>query len=186
MLMTIEKVKEHITTDLSDQQLEEKLAALELSIRKRTNNNFMVRGIRTFADAFDKSFECRSVDNFRVGDTVQISVSDFMDGQLCTIASIDGNKITVNEEVYHEDNVMLTKVVYPLDVQLGAVEILKWKLKNAAAASGDKSAMAVQSETISRHSVTYAQDASEADLDTEFGCPKKYTAFLKDYRKMRF
>ena len=186
MLLTVEELRQYITTEETDQVLEARLQALELLLRRYTNNNFMVRNIRTFADAFDKSFECRNASNFAVGDTVQISVSDFMDGQLCTIASIDGNKITVNEPVYHEDNVMLTKVVYPLDVKLGAVEMLKWKLKNAAAASGDKSAMPVQSETISRHSVTYAQDASEADLDTEFGVPKKYVAFLKGYKKARF
>lgn len=186
MLLTVEELRTYITTEETDQVLEARLQALELSIRKYTNNNFMVRGIRTFADAFDKSFECRIVENFRIGDTVQISVSDYMDGQLCTIAAIDGNKITVNEPVYHEDNVMLTKVVYPLDVKLGAVEMLKWKLKNAAAASGDKSAMPVASETISRHSVTYATDATEADLDTEFGVPKKYVAFLKAYKKARF
>ena len=186
MLLTVEELRRYITTEETDQVLEAKLQALELSIRKYTNNNFMVRGIRTFADAFDKSFECRSVDNFAVGDTVQISMSDYMDGQLCTIAAIEDKTITVNEPLYREDEVILTKVFYPLDVKMGAVEILKWKLKNAAAASGDKSAMPVQSETISRHSVTYAQDASEADLDTEFGVPRKYIAFLKAYKKARF
>lgn len=186
MLMTTAKARTYITTDLSDDQLAERLAAIELTIRKRTNNNFMVRGIRTFADVLGDSFECRDASKFKVGDTLQISVSDFMEGQLCTISAINGNKITVNEDVCDEDSVMLTKVAYPLDVQLGAIEILKWKLKNAAAASGDKKAMPVQSETISRHSVTYAQDASEADLDTEFGVPKKYVAFLKAYQKARF
>lgn len=186
MIISVEELKNYITTEETDQVLEARLQALELSIRRYTNNNFMVRSIRTFADAFDKSFECRNASNFKVGDTVQISVSDFMDGQLCTIAEIEGNEITVNEPVYREDNVMLTKVEYPLDVKLGAVEMLKWKLKNAAAASGDKSAMPVQSETISRHSVTYATDATEADLDTEFGVPKKYVAFLKAYKKARF
>jgi hypothetical protein len=186
MLLTVEELRQYITTEETDQVLEARLQALELSIRRYTNNNFMFRGIRTFADAFDHAFECRNASNFAVGDTVQVSMSDYMDGQLCTIAAIEGNTITVNEPVYHEDEVILTKVLYPLDVKLGAVEILKWKLKNAAAASGDKSAMPVQSETISRHSVTYAQDASEADIDSEFGVPKKYVAFLKGYKKARF
>lgn len=186
MLLTVEELRTYITTEETDQVLEARLQALELSIRKYTNNNFMVRGIRTFADAFGNTFECRNASNFKVGNTLQVSLSDYMDGQLCTIAAIDGNIITVNEDVYHEDEIMLTKVEYPMDVKLGAVEILKWKLKNAAAASGDKSAMPVQSETISRHSVTYAQDASEADIDTEFGVPKKYVAFLKGYKKARF
>ena len=186
MLMTVEDLRKYITTEETDEVLAAKLSALELTIRKYTNNNFMVRGIRTAADAFNKTFTCKTVDNFKVGDTVQVSMSDFMDGQLCTIAKIEGNTITVNEDIYHEDDVLVTKVEYPEDVKMGAVNILKWQLRNDAAASGDKSAMPVQSETISRHSVTYAQDSTEADLDADFGVPKKHIAFLKAYHKARF
>ena len=186
MLMTVEELKKYINTDETDEMLAAKLKALELTIRKYTNNNFMVRGIRTAADAFNKTFTCKTVDNFKVGDTVQVSMSDFMDGLLCTIAKIEGNTITVNEDIYHEDDVLVTKVEYPEDVKMGAANILKWQLRNEAAASGDKSAMPVQSESISRHSVTYAQDSTEADLDADFGVPKKHIAFLKAYHKARF
>ena len=186
MLMTVEELRKYIQTEETDEVLAAKLSALELTIRKYTNNNFMIRGIRTTADAFNKTFTCMTTANFNVGDTVQVSMSDFMDGQLCTIAKIEGNAITVNEDIYHEDDVLLTKVEYPADVKLGAVNILKWQLRNEAAASGDKSAMPVQSETISRHSVTYATDATEADIATDFGVPKKLVAFLKGYKKARF
>lgn len=186
MLMTVEELRKHITTEETDEVLAAKLSALELTIRKYTNNNFMVRGIRTTADAFIKTFTCMTTANFKVGDTVQVSMSDFMDGLLCTIAEIVDNTIIVNEDIYHEDDVLLTKVEYPVDVKLGAVNILKWQLRNEAAASGDKSAMPVQSETISRHSVTYATDATEADMSTDFGVPKKLVAFLKGYKKARF
>ena len=186
MLMTVEELREYITTDETDAALAAKLSALELTIRKYTNNNFMVRGIRTTADAFNKIFTCMTTANFKVGDTVQVSMSDFMDGLLCTIAEIVDNTIIVNEDIYHEDDVLVTKVEYPADVKLGAVNILKWQLRNEAAASGDKSAMPVQSETISRHSVTYATDATEADIATDFGVPKKLVAFLKGYKKARF
>lgn len=186
MLMTVEDLRKYITTDETDAALAAKLSALELTIRKYTNNNFMVRGIRTTADAFNKTFTCKTVANFKVGDTVQVSMSDFMDGQLCTVAAIEGDTITVNEDIYHEDDVLITKVEYPEDVKMGAVNILKWQLRNEAAASGDKSAMPVQSESISRHSVTYAQDPTEADLDADFGVPKKHIAFLKAYHKARF
>ena len=186
MLMTVEDLRKHITTEETDEVLATKLSALELTIRKYTNNNFMVRGIRTTADAFNKTFTCKTVANFNVGDTVQVSMSDLMDGLLCTVAAIEGNTITVNEDIYHEDDVLVTKVEYPEDVKMGAVNILKWQLRNDAAASGDKSAMPVQSESISRHSVTYAQDSTEADLDADFGVPKKHIAFLKAYHKARF
>ena len=186
MLMTVEDLRKYITTEETDEVLAAKLSALELTIRKYTNNNFMVRGIRTTADAFNETFTCMTTANFKVGDTVQVSMSDFMDGLLCTIAEIVDNTIIVNEDIYHEDDVLVTKVEYPDDVKLGAVNILKWQLRNEAAASGDKSAMPVQSETISRHSVTYATDATEADMDTDFGVPKKLVAFLKGYKKARF
>lgn len=186
MIMTVEELKKYIDTDETDEMLAAKLKALELTIRKYTNNNFMVRGIRTAADAFNKTFTCKTTANFKVGDTVQVSMSDFMDGLLCTITAIEGNTIIVNEDIYHEDDVLITKVEYPEDVKMGVVNILKWQLRNDSAASGDKSAMPVQSESISRHSVTYAQDSTEADLDADFGVPKKHIAFLKAYHKARF
>ena len=186
MLMTVEDLRKYITTEETDEVLATKLSALELTIRKYTNNNFMVRGIRTTADAFNKTFTCKTVANFKVGDTVQVSMSDFMDGQLCTIAKIEGNTITVNEDIYHEDDVLVTKVEYPADVKLGAVSILKWQLRNEAAAAGDKSQKDIQSETLSRHSVTYATDATESDLSADFGVPKKLVACLKFYKKARF
>ena len=58
MLMTVEELKKYINTDETDEMLAAKLKALELTIRKYTNNNFMVRGIRTTADAFNKTFTC--------------------------------------------------------------------------------------------------------------------------------
>lgn len=77
-------------------------------------------------------------------------------------------------------------VEYPADVKMAAVNILKWQLRNEAAAAGDKSQKDVQSETISRHSVTYATDATESDLSIDFGVPKKLVACLKLYKKARF
>lgn len=77
-------------------------------------------------------------------------------------------------------------VEYPADVKLAAVNILKWQLKNEAAAAGDTSKKDIQSETLSRYSVTYAADASESDIDAKFGVPKKLVAILKLYKKARF
>lgn len=77
-------------------------------------------------------------------------------------------------------------VEYPMDVKLAAVNILKWQLRNEAAAAGDTSKKDIQSETLSRYSVTYAADASESDIDAKFGVPKKLIACLKLYKKARF
>ena len=71
-------------------------------------------------------------------------------------------------------------------MKLGAVNVLRWQLRNEAAAAGDKSQKPVQSETLSRHSVTYATDATEADIAADFGVPKKHVAFLNNYMKARF
>lgn len=75
---------------------------------------------------------------------------------------------------------------WPDDIKMGVVDLLRWKLRNEAANSGDTSKQAVQSETLSRHSVTYAQDTTEADIDGRLGYPKKYAAFLKPYMRARF
>lgn len=77
-------------------------------------------------------------------------------------------------------------VEYPADVKLAAVNILKWQMKNEAAAAGDTSKKDIQSETLSRYSVTYATDASETDIEAKFGVPKKLVACLKLYKKARF
>ena len=188
MLMAVAELKKYYKTDEADEVLEAKLQALELQIRKRTNNNFQHRAFRTTADAYAmvNDLECDYAVPFAVGDTLMISESDTMDGCLCTVKEINGNTVTVNEALFGEERVLITKVVYPIDVKLGAVEILKWKARNEAANNGDKSSMPIQSETISRHSVTYAQDATEAVLDADFGVPVKYLGFLKGYMKARF
>lgn len=185
LLLTLEELKKYITTEKTDEVLAAKLSALELSIRRYTNNNFQKRAYRVDADISGVEFITDGTVPFKVGDTVQVSESGLNEG-LYTVKEVGNASFTVNEDVVDEKDVLCTKVEYPLDVKLGAVNVLKWQLKNEAAASGDKSAMPVQSETISRHSVTYAQDSTEADISEDFGVPKKYLAFLNSYRKARF
>ena len=75
---------------------------------------------------------------------------------------------------------------WPDDIKMGVVDLLRWKLRNEAANSGDTSKKDVQSETLSRHSVTYATDMTEADIDDRLGYPRKYAAFLRPYIRARF
>jgi len=75
---------------------------------------------------------------------------------------------------------------WPDDIKMGVVDLLRWKLRNEAANSGDTSKKDVQSETLSRHSVTYATDTTEADIDERLGYPRKYAAFLRSYIRARF
>ena len=77
-------------------------------------------------------------------------------------------------------------VEYPAAVKMAVVDMMKWKLRNEALNSDDTGNKPVASETISRHSVTYAQDSTDSDIDERFGVPKKYTAVLKLYERARF
>ena len=67
-------------------------------------------------------------------------------------------------------------IVYPADVKMGVVNLLKWELE-----SRDK--IGVASETISRHSVTYFDMNGDNSI---MGYPKSLLGFLKPYMKARF
>jgi hypothetical protein len=124
---------------------------------------------------------------FNAGETVQITESEFNDG-VYVIESIDedGNITLDPSDFINESDVLVTKIYYPPDVQMGVVEMLKWKLKNELQNSGDTSQSPVSSENLSRHSVSYQTDSSEYDIDSRLGVPKKYVSFLQAYEKARF
>jgi len=65
---------------------------------------------------------------------------------------------------------------YPADVKMGVVKLLKWALENP-----DK--VGIQSETISRHSVTYFDMTGD---NSTMGFPKFLLGFLKPYHRARF
>lgn len=75
---------------------------------------------------------------------------------------------------------------YPSSIKTAVAEIVAWKLRNEAINSDKTEHKPVQSETISRHSVTYASDNTESDIDERFGAPKKYTAVFNQYMRARF
>lgn len=177
MIMTVAELKQFIATDEANKVLEAKLQALELLIRAYTNNNFQVRAFRAVAVASaDKTLLCGATVPFKVGDTLQITESLLQQNALVTVAAVSGDTVTVNEDLYDESGVVITKVVYPMDVKLGVSNMLKWQYSN-----GDK--VGVQSETISRHSVTYFN--MDGDNST-MGFPKSLLGFLKPYMKARF
>lgn len=187
MIVTVEKFREYVETDLTDSQITEKLTALEYAIRKATNNNFQQRNRRTNGTIINGFLTVVSP-VFKAGETVEITESEYNDG-LYVIREIDefGNiDLMPNDSLISEDNVLVTKISYPPDVKMGAIEMLKWKLKNELQNSGEKALMPVASETISRHSVSYASDSTEFDIDSITGVPKKLTAFLNSYVKARF
>ena len=178
MILTVAELRQYITTDEEDSVLEAKLQALELLIRAYTNNNFQVRAFRAVAVASSDGNKLlfNSPIPFKVGDTLQITESDFMQDELVTVSTVDDSSITVIGEVIDESGVVVTKVKYPMDVKMGIVNLMKWELDN-------REKVGVASETISRHSVTYVDQTGD---NTVMGYPVALMGFLKPYRKARF
>lgn len=174
MIISVEDLRKHIDTTLEDSVLEAKLQALELLIRKHTNNNFQNRGIR---------FQCPIMQTklylttpfLKVGDTIQISESIYSDG-IYVIKEVEEEFVVLDKPLFDETDVLVTKVEYPMDVVFGAIDMMKWDLANR-----DK--VGIQSETISRHSVTYFNMDGD---NSSMGYPKSLLGFLVPYKKARF
>ena len=168
MIMTVDELKQFISADKPDAVLEAMLQALELAIRGYTNNNFQDRGYRVDADIRGGLFIAEALQPFDEGNTIQVSQSDFNGGLYVVTEATDAT-------LKDENDVLVTKVVYPADVKFGAAKLIQWELEN-----GDKAG--IQSETISRHSVTYFNLDGDNSI---MGYPKPLTGFLKPYRKAR-
>lgn len=176
MIMTVEEFRSYVDTDKTDAVLSAKLAALELLIRKFTNNNFQHRGFRTVADIRGSIFVSPALQPFDAGDTVQVTESQLNAG-LYTVTAATYSTFEVDDNALHDENdVLVTKVVYPVDVKMGVANMLEWDLNN-------RSKVGIQSETISRHSVTYFNMDGD---NSSVGYPKSLTGFLKPYMKARF
>lgn len=173
MIISVEEAKKHIKTTVDDSVLEAKLQALELLIRKYTNNNFQKRAFRTNG-SFEGGYMYLEWEAFKAGDTIQVTESKFNEG-LYVIPEGAGHAIPI-EDATDEPSVLVTKVQYPIDVQMGVLKMLAWDLAN-----GDK--VGIQSETISRHSVVYFNmDKGNSSM----GYPKSLLGFLKPYMRARF
>ena len=176
MIISVEEVKNLIDfKGWTDSKIERKLKAIEQTIRSYTNNNFQDRDCRRTADIVGSFFTVEALTPFDVGDTVQISRSELNKG-LFTVLSVDDSTFMVEEDVKDESNVLVTKILYPADVIDCAINMLEWDINNR-----DK--VGIQSETLSRHSVTYFNMDGDNSLH---GYPKSLLGPLKAYRKARF
>lgn len=175
MIISVEKAKALIDfADWSDEKIEMKLKAVEQTIRAYTNNNFQDRGFRVRASIRAGVFMSESLIPFEVDDTIQVSESRYNSG-LFTVSADDDLSFMVNEDTRDEDDVLVTKVVYPADVIDCCVNLLEWEKNNRAK-------VGVQSETLSRHSVTYFNQDSANQV---MGYPVSLLGCLKAYRKAR-
>lgn len=175
MILTVKEVidlpelRNHTESELTG-----KLEAIERMIRAYTNNNFQNRNVRFVAESRGDRLLGTSA-FLRAGDTIQITQSKVNDG-LYVIVEMTGDVIRVNKDLFHVSENLVTKIEYPPDVKEGVLNLLKWEVENRKKAG-------IQSETLSRHSVTYiTQDASNQVM----GYPAILMGFLKPYMKARF
>lgn len=175
MIVTIEELKSYSEfNNKTDEELALMESGIEELIRKYTNNNFQNRNIRFVCSSINGILN-NSITHLTVGDTVQISNSKFNNG-LYVIQSIDGSTTTLDKTLYDEENIMITKIEYPLSIKLGVINILKWEINHRAK-------VGIQSESLSRHSVTYFNQDGNNQL---IGYPTSLLGFLKPYMKARF
>ena len=175
MIISVEKAKELVNfPGWTDEKIRMKLLAVEQTIRAYTNNNFMDRGFRIQANIRNGAFVSDSPIPFSNGDTIQIINSRLNNG-LFTVYTADDTTFMVDEETRDEDNVTVVKVVYPSDVIACTVNLLEWEVNN-------RSKVGIQSETLSRHSVTYFNMDSANNV---MGYPTSLLGCLRAYRKVR-
>lgn len=162
--------------NVEETKLIKKLKAIEKSIRKYTNNNFMDTKFRAYGKIEDGHLILDAYPYFEEKDNIEISHS--LNNGVYTIDSIEHRQINLVEEttLWDCDNVMVTKVVYPEDIQEGVINMLKWDF-------GLRNKVGVKSETISRHSITYFDMDANNSLK---GYPASLLGFLEDYIKARF
>lgn len=176
MIISVEEAKALINfNNWTDKRIENKLKAIEQTIRAYTNNNFQDRGYRVQANAENGVLMSDAPVPFSVGDTVQISESKLNKG-LYTITGTDDTTFTVSEDLKDENGVLITKIVYPADVVDCCINLLEWEAKN-------RGKVGIKSETLSRHSVTYFEQDANNQL---MGYPVSLLGCLKAYRKARF
>lgn len=179
MLMTLTEAREFLTTNDNDTVLAAKLSALETIIRSYTNNRFHAKPLMRI-EAFIRGgvFLSDALIPFAAGDTIQVTKGDKAeDLGLYTVKEItDDTTFTVNEPIADIDDIKVTLVAYDMNIKMGVVNLLRWEAVNR-----DK--VGIQSESISRHSVTYADATGENSL---MGYPKAMLGFLKPYVKARF
>lgn len=155
--------------------LTRKLNGIENLVRSYTNNNFQNR-MKRFSAASSASILDGCSELMKVGDTVQITESINQGLYVVTAVDKTNNTMTLDADLYDAEHNLVTKIEYPAAIVDGVVNLMLWDVQNR-----DK--VGVQSETLSRHSVTYfAQDANNQLM----GYPTTLLGFLKPFTKARF
>lgn len=175
MIVSVEQLRAYADfSKYTDEELKDRLDALESLVRSYTNNNFQNRNIRVYCSSENNVLNCEPT-YFRVGDTVQISNSKVNDG-LYVIENVLSDGLVLDGSLFDVSLQTVTKIEYPKAVVNTVVELLKWE-----STYGDK--RGIQSESIGRHSVTYV---SQNDDNSFGGYPRALFTALNQYQKARF
>ena len=170
MIITVEELK--TVSELSsipDEQLTVMCEGIEDFIRQYTNNNFTVKNVTFNTPSMNGKLETVSP-IIKVGDTVLISNSKYNNG----VYVLTANDGTLDKEIFDDENNKITLVKYPPSIKLGVVKLLQYNAK-----MDDK--VGISSESLSRHSVSYAQPSS----DSIGGYPSSLMSFLKPFMQAR-
>lgn len=176
MIISIKEAKEQVDVlglKWNDAKIQRKLNSIESTIRNYCNNNFQNRNIRCISSIKD-GILCNVHPVMKMGDTIQISGSKYNNG-LYVLKESEKGLIITEDLLIDEENVIVTKIEYPADIVDCCFDIMEWE-------SEIREKVGIQSETISRHSVTYFnQDSS----NTVEGYPISLFDKCKKYRKAR-
>lgn len=173
MIVSVRDALEYLRMDIPESVMERKIRAVERLIREETNNNFQNRKMR-FSAASSMGLLQGSSIYIQPGDTIEINAS--VNEGLYTVTEVIGNMTRTDKTLYEAPQNMVTKVVYPEDVQEGVLNMLHWDFTM-------RSKTGIKSETLSRHSVTYYDMDAQNSLD---GYPASLVGFLEPYRQMRW
>ena len=149
------------------------IEAVESCIRSYTNNTFSNREVRAVYLCNGYTMQLAKGTNFfDINDTVCITKG--INKGVYTVTAVEGEKVTVNKKMIEEINIV-SRVDYPHDVVIGAVNMLDWQIFK-------REKIGLASESISRHSVSYINYDSN---NTISGFPSSIMGFLAPYKKAR-
>ena len=174
MLLDVDKYESY-GLNPTDTAIEKRLEAVESFIRRHTNNNFQVRGVR-FEAKTSGGVLLGEHPHIKVGDTVQITQNDLNEG-VYTVRAVKDGVTALSSELFDTEFNRVTLVRYPEDVIRGAVGMIKYEDVRPKEKAG------IASEALSRHSVSYAQMAEGNSLA---GYPLEVISFLKPYMRAWF
>ncbi len=169
-------------TKISPDITEDDILALQKAIIGYTNNDFRTETSETIKQIDDDGLKIDNTDYFLIGDTIEIIGSTFEDG-IAVIREVSDTHIKIDLsgrgtypiDVENEAKVYLLE--FPRDVKIGALDILRNKIKAMNKAG-------IKSESVGRMSVTYANVTDSQD--SVYGLDAAYFSFLDPYRKFNW